>query len=132
MMRSEQEIFDDLAALCISKGYIHAIAIILFRDYVVRFKNELKPENITPLYSNSRLIRTEVTTLIGLMMRAPIDFFLPLPQTISDYIERSDALLEELHHALAAPFANYLTPENAANPDFKIGEVLPRADILRR
>ena len=60
------------------------------------------------------------------MMRAPIDFFLPLPQTISDYIERSEALLQELHHALEAPFANYLTSESAANPNrnlFKIGEV---------
>ena len=126
-MRSEQGIFDDLAALCISKGYIHAIAAICFRDYVVRFKDELKPENIARLHSNSRLIRTEVTTLIGLMMRAPIDFFLPLPQTISEYIERSEALLEELHLALAAPFANSLTPEKAANPNlnlFKIGEVL--------
>jgi len=105
-MRSEQEIFDDLAALCISKGYIHAIAHFCFRDYVVRFEDELRPENMARLYSKSCLIRTEVTTLIGLMMRAPIDFFLPLPQTISDYIQRSEALLEELHYALAPTFAN--------------------------
>ena len=127
MMRLEQEIFDDLATLSISKGYIHAIANVCFRDYVVSFGDELKPENILRLYSRLRLIRTEVTTLIGLMMRAPIDFSLPLPQTISDYIERSETLLEELHHTLAAPFAHYLTSENASNPDFnpaRIGEAL--------
>src|ERR1700738_634929 len=117
-MRSEQEIFDDLAVLCISKGYIHAIAIFCFRDYVVRFEDELRPENMARLYSKSRLIRTEVTTLIGLMMRAPIDFFLPLPETISDYIQRSEALLEELHYTLATTFANSLKPENATDPKF--------------
>jgi SEC-C motif len=130
MMRSEQEIFDDLAALCISKGYIHALATICFRDYVVGFKDELKPEDMARLYSKSRLIRTEVTTLIGLMMRAPIDFSLPSPQTISDYMERSEALLEELHQTLAGTFANHLTLENAANPNFNpftIGEVLREA-----
>lgn len=124
-MRSEQEIFDDLAALCISKGYIHAIAVFCFRDYVVRFEDELRPENMAQLYSKSRLIRTEVTTLIGLMMRAPIDFFLPLPETISDYIQRSEALLEELHYTLAPTFANSLKPENATDPKFNtFGEFL--------
>jgi hypothetical protein len=89
-------IFDDLAALCISKSYIHAIAIFCFRDYVVRFEDELRPENMAQLYSELRLIRTEVTTLIGLMMRAPIDFFLPLPETISDYIQRSETRADQL------------------------------------
>ena len=84
-MRSEQEIFGDLAGLCVSKGYIHAVAAICYRDQVVGFKDELKPENMAQLFSKSRLIRTEVTTLIGLMMRAPIDFSLPSQQTISDY-----------------------------------------------
>jgi hypothetical protein len=127
MMRSEQEIFDDLAALCISKGYIHAIAAICFRDYVVRFGDELKPENMARLYSKSRLIRTELTTLIGLMMRAPIDFSLPSPQTISDYIEHSDALLHELHLAMLGAGADFFTEENLKEPGFnpfKFGDVL--------
>lgn len=129
-MRSEQEIFEDLAALCISRGYIHAIAAICFRDNIVRYKDELKPENMAPLFSKSRLIRTEVTTLIGLMMRAPIDFFLPSQQTISDYIERSEALLEELHRVLARAFTTFLTPDNVADPNlnpFKSGDVLREA-----
>jgi len=129
-MRSEQGIFDDLAALCISKGYIHAIAAICFRDNIVRYNDELKPENMAPLFSKSRLIRTEVTTLIGLMMRAPIDFSLPSQQTISDYITRSEALLEELHHALSGIFTKFLTPDTATDPSFnplKFGEVLREA-----
>jgi hypothetical protein len=129
-MRSEQGIFDDLAALCISKGYIHAIAAICFRDNIVGFKVELKPENMARLFSKSRLIRTEVTTLIGLMMRAPIDFSLPSQEAISEYIERSEALLEELHHTLAGTFTNFLAGDNAADPNFNpftMGAVLREA-----
>ena len=46
-MRTEQEIFDDLATLCLSKGYIHALAAICFRDNIIGFKDELKPENMS-------------------------------------------------------------------------------------
>ena len=73
-MRTEQAIFDELAVLCTSKGFIHAIAFLCARDNVVTFNEELKAEDTAHMYSYSRLIRTEMTTLIGLMMRAPIDF----------------------------------------------------------
>ena len=117
-MRSEQEIFDDLEALCSSQGFIHAIVHICFRDNVVGFSDELKAEDMAQLYSGSRLIRTEVTTLIGLMMRAPIDFILPTPETISGYIGHSEALLEELHQAMINAFAKVIAPENAEEPNF--------------
>ena len=55
---------------------------------------------MTHMFLDPRLIRTEVTTLIGLMMRAPIDFRLPTPKVVSGYIESSDALLGELHRTM--------------------------------
>jgi len=129
-MRSEQEIFDDLAALCISEGYIHALAHICFRDNVIRFDGELTPDDMAPLYSKSRLIRTELTTLIGLMMRAPIAFSLPSQETISDYVSRSDALLNELHLAMLSARADLFSVENAKKLDinpFEFGDVLREA-----
>ena len=39
-LRSEQAIFEDLASLGSSKGFIHAVAAICFRDNVVGFKDE--------------------------------------------------------------------------------------------
>ena len=99
-IRSVQEIFEDLAILCKSQGFIHAVAIICFRDNYVKFDDKLRAEDMAQMYLPSRLIRTEVTTLIGLMMRAPIDFVLPEQKTISDYINNSEVLLEELHHAM--------------------------------
>lgn len=102
-MRSEQHIFDDLAALCISKGYVHALASICFRDTIVGFSDDVTSEDLSEMRSRSRLIRTEITTLIGLMMRGPINFSLPEPHVISDYIERSEVLLEELHQTMLPP-----------------------------
>ena len=54
------------------------------------------------MFSHSRLIRTEITTLIGLMLRAPIHFTLPQPRILSEYVEQTEKLLEELHTAIGS------------------------------
>ena len=103
-MPSEQDVFDELRELCKSPGFIHAVAYFCFRDDVIKVPNEKFTEkHLENLYSPERLIRTEVTTLIGLMMRNPIDFFLPKPETVQDYIDRATGLLEELHQTLILP-----------------------------
>ena len=129
-MRSEQEIFEDLASLCSSQGFIHAVAHICFRDNIVGFRDELRAEDMAQRFSQSCLIRAEVTTLIGLMMRAPIDFILPPPETVSGYIEHSEALLEELHQAMMNAAAKVIALEDATAPDFNpftFGEFLREA-----
>lgn len=126
-MRSEQAIFDDLASLCCSSGFIHAVAAICSRDNVVGFKNELRAEDISHLFSKSRLTRTETTTLIGLTMRAPIDLTLPAPEVISNHIKQAYTLLEELHQAIATAGAKLIFSERVTEPDFNpftFGEVL--------
>ena len=79
------------------------------------------------LFSESRLIRTEVTTLIGLMMGTPIDFTLPAPKTVLSYIERSEALLKELHQVILEPTTKAISSKYPASPNpnlFKCGEIL--------
>ena len=126
-MRSEQTIFDELASLCRSTGFIHAVAAICFRDNIVGFKDELRAEDTSRLFSASRLIRTETTTLIGLMMRAPIDLTLPDSGIVSDYIKQADDLLDELHHAIANAGTKVILSERTTDPAFNpftFGEVL--------
>ena len=126
-MRSEQTVFDDLASLCASPGYIHALAYICFRDNVIACKDELTAENISHDFSESRLIRTETTTLIGLMMRTPIDLTLPEATIILDYVERTEALLEEMHQLIIIPMSKVMSSglgeKSAFNP-FTRGTVL--------
>ena len=126
-MRSEQEIFNDLTVLCGSPGFIHAIAAICFRDNVVSFDSELKAEDMAPMFSMSRLIRTEVTTLIGLMMRTPIDCSMPAPEILSGYIAQAETLLQELHQAMANACVDIITTENVAESSidpFSLGACL--------
>jgi hypothetical protein len=102
-MRSEQEIFDELAALSVSPGYGHAIAYFCYRDHIVGLGDELKPDDFSKLFSFERLIRTEISTLIGLMIRAPRDLTIPEPKKLEAYVVQTEALLEELHEAMRQP-----------------------------
>lgn len=113
-MRTEQAVFDDLISLCASPGYIHALAYLCFRDNAIPFDDEITAENTSFMFSRSRLIRTETTTLIGLMMRAPIDFTLPQPQVVSEHIERTTKLMEELHRVIRSAMVSLL---HSGQPD---------------
>ena len=113
-MRSEAAIFDDLATLCSSRGYIHAIAEICYSDNIIKSNDdELRVEAMAQMFDKSRLIRTEITTLIGLMMRAPIDFTLPPSETLDGYIEQSKLLLEELHQTMIDDYKEGLSKNEA-------------------
>ncbi|MBB5048510.1 hypothetical protein HNR60_003277 [Rhodopseudomonas rhenobacensis] len=119
--RLEHDIFNDLVSLCSSAGYIHAIAHFCFRDHVVGFGDELQGEDYAKLFSFDRLIRTEIATLIGLMLRAPRDITLPDQKLLAQYIERTEALLKEMHAALnelgkATLTAAMADPTRSANP----------------
>ena len=95
-MRSEQAIFDEMAALCASPGYAHAVAYLCSRDNMIRYSGKMKAKDMQHLFSKSRLIRTETSTLVGLMLKSQIDYTLPAPQVLEKYVESTEALLEEI------------------------------------
>ncbi|MHB1359396.1 MAG: SEC-C metal-binding domain-containing protein [Rhodocyclaceae bacterium] len=124
--RSEQEVFTDLAALCCRPGYIHAVAQFCFRDNVILYSGDMKAADMRKMFSPSRLIRTEINTLLGLMIKAEIDWTLPAPKTVQEYMDATEQLLEELHHCLSGEFWSGLTKEaveRGFNP-FERGKVL--------
>jgi hypothetical protein len=102
-VKTEQEIFEELATLCASPGYAHAIAFFCLRDNIIGYKDELKGDDFNKLFSTDRLIRTEISTLIGLMVRKQVDYSVPSQQQLHTFIAKSEALLEELHEALGRP-----------------------------
>lgn len=117
-MRNEQEIFDELAELCARPGYIHAIAWFCFRDNLVKVGDELKAKDLHNLFGDSRLIRTEISTLIGLAIKGAMDLSLPLPAVFQDYITRTEALLLEIHRSMTVGWFAGLTPEKAREEGF--------------
>lgn len=116
--RSEQDIFDELAGLCISPGYVHAAAYLCFRDNMIAYSDELKPEDMQRFFSRERLIRTETSTLIGLMLRGEVDTTLPDSKTLQHYITRTESLLAEMHDAMTQETWSKFTREDLARKDF--------------
>jgi len=100
-MRTEQTIFDELASLCVKPGYAHAVAYMCWRDNMVAYSGAMKAADMQHLFSKTRLIRTETSTLIGLMLKGPIDYFLPAAPVIEKYIEVTESLLEEMHREMS-------------------------------
>lgn len=126
-MRKEEQIFGDLLALCTSPCYVHALAWLCFRDSVIRYSDEMRAEDVAHLFSADRLIRTETSALIGLMVQREIDWSRPDSHTIQHYIDETERLLKEFHEAMLAPSAEELRQAiltgSPANP-FESGESL--------
>ncbi|MCZ3378432.1 SEC-C metal-binding domain-containing protein [Rhizobium sp. AG207R] len=100
--RKEAEVFSELASLCVSPGYIHAIAYFCFRDNLIKYSGQLGVKDMGSHYEGSSLLRSEISTLIGLMARSPIVVDIPAPRIFQSYIERTDELMKELHHSMMA------------------------------
>jgi hypothetical protein len=127
-LRSEQEVFADLAALCVKPGYVHALAYLCFRDNIIPYAGEMTEADMQKMFDPSRLIRTEINTLIGLMVKADIDWALPAPQTLQEYANTSEKLLEELHHGMSGAAFAGLTKEAMAAGSF---DPFGRGEALR-
>lgn len=102
--RPEQEIFDELGALVATPGFAHVIAGLCARDNFTWYKDEMRAEDMAHLYSRSRLIRTEMFTMIGLMMRSDPDLAAPAPANPGMLATRAETLLSELHDSMNQPW----------------------------
>ncbi len=128
-MRSEAEIFSDLSVLCRSAGYAHAVAYVCFRDNIVRYAGEMTSKDMLSMFSADRLIRTEISTLIGLMIQGDMNWAMPSPQIFQEQLERTEFLLEELHQTFLPSMGAILSQQAAsADPD---PNLLGRGEFMR-
>jgi hypothetical protein len=132
--RSEQEVFDDLDALCGSPGYIHVLALLSLRDNLVSYDGHMTSEDMAASYAPGRTVRTEFSTLMGLMLKHPSDFSLPAPPDMQALIDKTESLLGELHACLNRPMLEALKRAFAAQKaGLPVDEASPfrRGDVLR-
>lgn len=101
--REESEVLEDLVTLTALPGYAHAIANICHRDNTIFMKGNLQSSDLDGLFNSKRLIRTELTTLIGLMAKRPLDLSLQPFDVLDGYVERTDILMQELHDSMSYP-----------------------------
>jgi hypothetical protein len=103
--RTEAEVFADLQALCVLPGYIHAVAYFCWRDNLIRFDgSQLSAQDLEHQHSHEKLLRTEIATLIGLMIRSEFDLGLPEANDLQSYLDRTESLLDEVHKAMTKPW----------------------------
>jgi hypothetical protein len=122
-MRSELEIFKELENLCISVGYSHIIAYLCFRDNNIDYDNKISTEDLLRMLSPKRLVRTEISTLIGLMCKQKIDFSMPEPEDFKRLLEKTEYLLHEVHLSMMQTSGVMENIFKGLNP-FKSGLVL--------
>ena len=103
-MREEVEVIRDLELLCQSAGYVHALAFLCYKHNIIGFGDEVSPEDLTMLTSSERVIKTEFSLLMGLMVKAKIDTAIPPSNVIQEYIDKTMVLIEELHQSFFLPF----------------------------
>lgn len=132
--RLEQNIFDDLAELCATPGFVHALSWISLRDNYVTFGGAMDRDALAASYAPERTVRTEFSTLLGLLVRQPIDLSEPTPAEVQALLDRTNTLLKELHKRLAQPMWDSIIETSKAAQE--AGVELPpppftRADVLR-
>ena len=95
--RSESDIFNDLSKLCSSPGYSYVIAFFCIRDTL---RLSIDNQNLQDKYNSydpNALIRTEISILVGLLAKYPITFIEPPDNLFNEHVEKTEALLNELH-----------------------------------
>lgn len=125
-VRDESIIFAELSELCSRPGYAHVIGYFCFRDNTASIPEGIEPETIAELHRPEALIRTEISTLVGLLVKGDLNFNLPNPDDMQAMIDRTQELLTELHVSLSHPMRSHLENITSEQPDdpFTIGSVL--------
>lgn len=127
--RPEQDVFDELAGLCLSPGFAHAIALLTVRDNYVPIEDELTADGMAHMFTRERLIRSEINALVGLMLKGPVDYSQPDHETLLRYMQRAEELLEEIHRGMeAVTWASAFDPTKG--PDDKWGGAAMREPVF--
>ena len=127
--RPEAEVFSDLQALCTSPGYVYALAWIHLTNDSVLYSGKLTPADLLPNYSWSRLIRSELSTVFGLMIKMEVSFEFQGNEVTTQYVDQTFTLLEELHRAIDGPGKANFT--EALKPGGDLDAVMTHGGLLR-
>jgi hypothetical protein len=115
-----------LRGLAQSPGFLHALALLVFKSNFVTTTGEFTKEDFLKIYDPNNLIRTEANLLIALALSGDVDVTLPDPSVTQGYLGDAVRLLEELHQAILAPAHEAFF---TALRDFKAGDVPPESPL---
>lgn len=130
-VRDEAAIFTELSELSASSGFVHAIAYLCFRDNTFSYNIDkgVESEDVLQQFSMDRLVRSEISALIGLAFKHGIDFKIPEPQELQQYADTAEKLLHEYHFAMMPSPENFF--EDGQFQPEKMGEMINSGKMLR-
>lgn len=101
-MRSEQEVFNDLEQLCTSSGFIYVLPYLeILHDCILSDSKEIKPSDMHCAKDmDKKIIETEMSALVGLMIKKQIDYSEPKEERLFEMFFQAHSLLDELHKIL--------------------------------
>lgn len=122
----ENEKFIKLEELCSQAGFIHAFSYLCQRDCTIGFQGEFQGGDLHHLYTPERLIKTELSTLHGLLLKSGYDNSIIDSDRLKYLADRSEILLGEIHESMQARMMGQFTPQNMkknesdffSSPDF--------------
>lgn len=124
-MRTEQEIFKILEEICSQPGFLEVISFLSWRDAFIHQQGEnIGIEDLLKCFDLSRLSRTELSTLIGLLCKNGITEKKLSHYELRDHVEKIDSLMKELHGALS--FGNFNFEAIMTDPN-----LLKRGSVFR-
>jgi hypothetical protein len=117
-IKKESDIFSELAQICASPGYVHAIAYLCYKNNTIKYVDELTPEDMHQQLSEDFLVRTEISTIIGLACKSQINVDLPLPEVIEFYINKTNSLLKDIHQSMLPLMEHIFDPSRVGDQSF--------------
>lgn len=116
--RSEAEVFSDLSDVCSHSGYLHVIAHFCYRDNLIKFNGEMTKEHVLQQFNRNRLLRSELSVLIGLTCKKTLNLDTPKHDDFQFLIDRTQVLLEELHRAIVPDLKGAFDPVKLKDPKY--------------
>ncbi|ABI73248.1 nuclease-related domain-containing protein [Shewanella frigidimarina] len=99
-IRKEQDIFDELEHLSSKEGFIDVLSFLCWKDTFVHGRNGIIDEDaFANNFDRSKLCRTELATLYGLMCKTGVTGNGLTINEIVEYAQRVYELFEELHRS---------------------------------
>jgi hypothetical protein len=131
VIRDEASIFTELSDLCSSPGFVYAIAYLCVRDNTFIYNIDIgaESEDVLHQFSMKRLVRTEISALMGLAFKHGIDLKIPEQQDLKKYVDEAEKLLHEYHNSMM-PSHKHLSENGQFQPE-KMGEMISSGEMLR-
>lgn len=100
MQKTEAEIFSELESLCELNGFIYCLALLNLTNNITFYDEELDSKDMQYLYEKERLIRTETSTIAGLLLKSEINTDYPGVDAMAKLYGDVNKLLTTLHSAM--------------------------------